>query len=249
MDRRSVWTRATARWSSPRHKPWTSPFEAAVDRIAENVWILRYPLRLLGVEIGRSVTIIRLGNGKLVIHSTAPFTAADVAAIQSLGKPGWMVDVTAFHNSFAEEGRRAFPLLRYLVPDRFPKAIALKCEPLDPAPAEWAGQLEVLRIEGVPRIQEHAVFHAPSRTLIVGDLLFNFGQHALGWTKFFARRVMRLKELVGMSPFFRMMIRDQRAFDDSIRKILRWEFDRIIVGHGEIIEFEAKQRVSELLSG
>ncbi len=52
-----------------------------------------------------------------------------------------------------------------------------------------------------------------------------------------------------MSPFFRMMIRDQRAFDDSIRKILRWEFDRIIVGHGEIIEFEAKQRVSELLSG
>ncbi len=169
--------------------------------------MLRYPMRLLGVEIGRNVTIIRLGNGKLAIHSTAPFTAADVAAIQSLGEPGWMLDVTAVHDSFAEEGRRAFPSFRYLVPNRFPKATALNSEPLDPAPAEWAGELDVLRIEGMPRIQEHAVFHAASRTLIVGDLLFNFGPDASGWTKFFARYVMRLKELVGMSPFFGMMIR------------------------------------------
>ncbi len=59
---------------------------------------------------------------------------------------------------------------------------------------------------------------------------------------------MRLKDFVGISPFFRMMIRDRTAFDASIRKILEWEFDRIIVGHGEIIETEAKRRISELLS-
>lgn len=217
-------------------------------QVADNVWVLRYPLRLFGVNIGRTVTIVRLNTGRLIIHSTAPFMAADVAEIRSLGEPAWMLDVTAFHDSFVDEGRQAFPSVSYFVPPNLARSTALHAESLDHTPAEWAGELEVLRLGGLPRIQEHAVFHGPSRTLIVADLLFNFGEGASGWTKFFARHVMRLKDFVGMSPFFRMMIRDRTAFDASIRKILEWEFDRIIVGHGEIIETEAKQRISELLS-
>ncbi len=52
-----------------------------------------------------------------------------------------------------------------------------------------------------------------------------------------------------MSLFFRLMIKDRAAFEESLRPVLRWDFDRIIVGHGEIIVFGAKERVSELLSG
>lgn len=219
-----------------------------MEQVADNVWVLRYPLRLVGVNIGRTVTIIRLNSGRLIIHSTASFTAADVAAIRSLGEPAWMLDVTAFHDSFVAEGRRAFPFVSYFVPPNFKCRTALRAESLDRPPAEWAGEVEVLPLGGLPRIQEHAVLHRPSRTLIVADLLLNFGQDASGWTKFFARRVMRLKDFVGMSPFFRLMIRDRTAFGSSIRTILEWKFDRIIVGHGEIISARAKQRISELLS-
>ncbi len=56
-----------------------------------------------------TVTLIRLRSGKLVIHSTAPFTPEDVAAIRALGEPGWLLDGILRHDTFANEGREAFP--------------------------------------------------------------------------------------------------------------------------------------------
>ena len=56
---------------------FTNSFHA---KTGENLWVLPYPLRLLGANFGRMVTIVRLGSGKLVIHSTGPFTPADSLA-------------------------------------------------------------------------------------------------------------------------------------------------------------------------
>ncbi|MBA3272403.1 MAG: hypothetical protein H0T11_00825 [Chthoniobacterales bacterium] len=220
-----------------------------MEQVAENLWVPRYPLGLLGVEIGRTVTIVRLKSGKLVIHSTAPFTSGDVAQISSLGEPAWLLDATTFHDSFAEQGRRVFSTIPYLVPEGFPGAASLNAQPLHRSPDEWTDELEVLPVGGVPRIRENVMFHVPSRTLVVADLLFNFGQKASGWTKFFARYVMRLKDGVGTSPFFRSMIRDRAAFEDSIRKMLSCDIERIIVAHGEMIERDPKQHLERLLSG
>ncbi|MFN2507675.1 MAG: hypothetical protein ABR589_02770 [Chthoniobacterales bacterium] len=91
------------------------------------------------------------------------------------------------------------------------------------------------------------MFHIPSRTLIVADLLFNFGAPASWWTRMVARHVMQLKDLVGMSPFFRLMIRDRAAFRRSLEQVMEWDFERVIVAHGEIIETEARKRIGDLV--
>ena len=62
------------------------------------------------------------------------------------------------------------------------------------------------------------------------------------------RRVMRLKDLVGMSPFFRLMIRDRVAFARSIRAIMERDFERVIVAHGEPIPRDGKKWMTEALS-
>ena len=133
------------------------------------------------------------------------------------------------------------------MPDGFPRAKELRAESLSPAPAEWGDELQIRKIDGMPKVQEHALFHAPSRTLIVGDLLFNFGADASGWTRFIARYVMRLPSLTGMSAAFRFMIQDREAFQRSVLKILEWDFDRVIVGHGEKIETEGKRKLRIVL--
>jgi hypothetical protein len=92
------------------------------------------------------------------------------------------------------------------------------------------------------------VLHVPSRTLIVADLLFNFRHSSSRWTKLFARNVMRLKNLSGMSPFFRSMIRDRAAFHQSLNEVLTWDFDRVIVGHGEPIATGGKERLRDIVS-
>lgn len=221
----------------------------ALERIAENVWTLHYPLPVLGNDFGRTVTVVRLASGKLVIHSTAPFTAGDIQAIRQLGEPGWLLDATLFHDSFAKEGCRSFERVPYLAPPGFKDVAEVQTRPLFPPPQEWNGELEVLPLAGMPKVQEHVLFHRPSRTLIVCDFLFNFGRHSGSWwTRFFLRNVMRLKNGVGMSAFFRLMLRNREAFKESVRTILTWDFERIVVGHGEVIDRDAQRIFREELA-
>jgi hypothetical protein len=217
-----------------------------VQQVGENIWLLRYPLRALGIDFGRNVTLIRLGSGRLVIHSTAPFSPADAATIGSLGEPGWLLDGTLFHDTFAAQGRSAFPTIPYLAPIGFAKVAGIPAAPLDPPPEGWSGQLEVLPLAGMPRLREHVFLHRASRTLIVCDLLFHFAP-ATAWARFFACWMMRLPDGIGMSAFFRLMIRDRRAFETSLRQLMEWDFDRIIVSHGEMISSRAKEVLAEVL--
>jgi hypothetical protein len=218
-----------------------------MNSLAENLWVLHYPFRLAGGDLGRTVTIIRLRSGELVIHSTGLFTPEDVAAISGLGKPGWLMDVTLMHDTLSKRGREAFPGLPFLAPPGFSRVAGFPTEPLIPAPAAWGNELEVLWLEGVPSMEEHAVFHRPSRTLIVADLLFNFGSNVSAWTRFLVLCVVGSKHHPGMPRPFRMAVKDKAVFQRSVRALMQWDFDRIIVGHGEIVETDGKRRLGEAL--
>lgn len=219
-----------------------------MKQVAENVWMLRYPLPILGNDFGRNVTIIRLQSGKLVIHSTAPFTAADIEKIRQLGDPGWLLDATLFHDSFAKEGCRSFERVPYLAPPGFREVAEVQTRPLCPAPNEWNGELDVFPLAGMPKVQEHVLYHRASRTLIVCDFFFSFRHGGSTWMRFALRYLLRLKNGVGMSGFFRFMIKDRAAFVESVRPIVSLDFERIIVGHGDPIEHDAKRVFREELA-
>jgi hypothetical protein len=215
--------------------------------VAENLWIEHYPLDLLGGHQGRVVTVIRLSTGCLIIHSTGPFTATDVAEIKALGNPGWLVDSMLRHDTFAKEGRAAFPNVPYLVPEGFSAGADITTQPLLPAPPEWQPEVRVLLVEGMPKAQEHVFLHVPSRTLIVADLVFNFPE-STGWTSFFRKTLMGVKEHPDSARLFPLLIKDRPAYDRSISQLLTWDFDRIIVGHHEVVESGGKERLKSALA-
>jgi hypothetical protein len=217
--------------------------------IAQGVAVMQYPLRAFGIDFHRCVTLLRLTDGRVVIHSSAPFTAEDVEAIRLLGKPSWQVEATLMHDTFARAAHTVFPDIPYLAPDGFAKLSGVPTQPLNPLPPEWAGEIEVLRVEGLRKINEHAFFHRASRTLVLADLLFHFPADARGWSRFFAQRIMRLPRLFGISAFFRLMIRDQEAFARSLKKVLEWDFEQIVVGHGEPMQENAKTIFAQSLRG
>ena len=209
-------------------------------QLEENLWLARYPLRLLGINFDRNVTIIRLASGKLVIHSTAPFTAEDLLAIRELGDPGWLLDATLYHDSYAREGCRAFSRIPYLAPRGFRQIAGVTTQPLEQPPLEWDGELEVLSLDEASKTHEHLIYHRASGTLIVCDLLFHFPANSRGWTRVFVRTVMRLPRLIGMSAFFRMSINDKQSFTRLMERVMQWDFNRLIVGHGDPIERDGK---------
>ena len=216
--------------------------------LAENLWLLSYPLKLLGVDLGRKVTILRLKSARLIVHSTGPITDHDVAAIKELGQPGWLVDVMLRHDTFSREALTAFPGVPYLGPEGFADVVEYPTQPLLPPPAEWAGEVEVLELQGVPSMRETVMLHVPSRTLIVADLAMNFPNDQPAWQELLLKLAVGKHHAPGISRSFKVLVRDETALKKSIAVMMAWDFDRLIVGHGEPILRGAKARLAQALT-
>ncbi|WP_200268685.1 hypothetical protein [Luteolibacter pohnpeiensis] len=199
------------------------------------------------MDIQRNVAVLRLKNDQLVIHSTAPFSEQDIQDITSLGNPTWLVDALLRHSTFAREGVKAFPDARYLAPPGFDQEAEVTTENLLQPPAEWSGEIEVLSIDGAPDFGEIVMLHVASKTLVVCDLIINF-PHESSWIQ---KQFLKLgsvggKSHPGMTKPFQNAIQDRAAFIQSIRKLLEWDFDRIIIGHGDRIESNGKRLLAKV---
>jgi hypothetical protein len=216
--------------------------------VAENLWLMRYPLSMLGAQMGRNVTLIRLRSGKIVVHSSAPFTRQDVATIHKLGDPAWLVEAMLRHDTFSSQGRSAFPDAVYLAPAGFASQARVSTLPLFPPPEEWAEELDVVRVLGAPSFDEHVFFHRPSHTLIVADLIFNFGADEPLWTELMLKiAAVGGEHTPGMTRLFKSAIENEEAFRSSMAAILAWDFNRIIVGHGDMIANSGREKLKMAL--
>lgn len=209
-----------------------------INNFASSCFTLRYPLKVLGASLGRIVTIFRLKSGKLVLHSTGPLTPEDCAAIREIGEVRAIVEATNFHDTFSLETMAQFAEARYFAPSGFPLNIELKTEPIENGKEIWGDELIWELLAGIPRLNEWVCFHPESKTLVVADLLFNCRPENFAGRVFFALAGNR--GWPGNCRLFRMCIRDRNALESSLRRVLSWDFERVIVAHGHPIEEDAK---------
>jgi hypothetical protein len=94
-------------------------------------------------------------------------------------------------------------------------------------------------------MREVAFFHRASRTLILVDLVENFTNATEG-TNWFLRAAFRA---VGMwnratpAPEYKMGWGDKALVRDAMQRIVAWDFDRVIVSHGDLITRDARDVV------
>lgn len=90
---------------------------------------------------------------------------------------------------------------------------------------------------------EVAFLDKASKTLIVTDLLENIGEKSgpVGWQlKLWWKVVFRMWDNPKPAPEYQMGWKNKRAAKRSLERILEWDFDRIVLSHGENIEADAK---------
>jgi hypothetical protein len=104
----------------------------------------------------------------------------------------------------------------------------------DEAPAEWRDEVQQLFFRGRPYENEVAFFHRPSRTLFLCDLAFNFGPRAAAPTRLLMK-LIRSYGRFGPSKLDPLLIRDRDAARGSLERILAWDFDRVVVAHGDVL--------------
>lgn len=156
-----------------------------------------------------------------------------------LGEVAALVDVTNFHDTFAELGSAMFPQARYFAPNGFPHRQQLKAEAIENGQDIWGNELVWIPIDGVPRINEWACFHPQSKTLVLADLIFNCRPTDFRGKLFFA--LAGIRGWPGNCRLFRMLIRNRNQFEQSIRAILALDFERLVVAHGDPVEEDAKE--------
>jgi hypothetical protein len=101
-------------------------------------------------------------------------------------------------------------------------------------------------IRGAPKRQEVVFFHPASRTIYTADLVFNIGTPH-GVLAPLAYRAMGVYRQLGMMRMWLHWIDDRAAFRRSIDRILAWDFDRIAVAHGSIVETDGHARLEQAL--
>jgi len=72
-------------------------------------WVAETPLRSHRIEVGRRMTVIRLAEGGLFIHSAARLTPELRDDLERLGPVRFVVSPNRMHHFFMEEYARAWP--------------------------------------------------------------------------------------------------------------------------------------------
>ncbi|HEY0194712.1 MAG TPA: hypothetical protein VGC42_26550 [Kofleriaceae bacterium] len=101
--------------------------------------------------------------------------------------------------------------------------------------------LSYVVVEGAPRRNEVVFFHRPSKTIYTADLFFNI-QQSEGLLSSIPLRLMGIYRRFGMPKMWKHWVVDRAAFGRSIDKILAWDFDRVVMAHGEPLDQDAHDR-------
>jgi hypothetical protein len=160
--------------------------------IADRLWIVDGPVvRWFTMPFPTRMTLARLGDGSLWIHSPIPLTPELRAFVMSLGRPRWIVSPNKLHHLFMQPWREAFAEARLFAPP------GLRAKRPDlafdgdlgatPEPA-WSREIDQVPFEGSRALEEIVFVHNASRTAIFGDLIENFDPASLSaFHRFIAR--------------------------------------------------------------
>ena len=188
------------------------------------------------------MTVLRLKDGQLILHSPVPVSPSDERRLAELGPVSFIV-VPQAHGRFAAQVAHQYPnaqLLSAPFPSRRQRGLSFRGGLTDQPPSPWSGQVDSLFVHGF-RLNEVVLLHRISRTLILTDLCFNICRSSSlvaraflrangAWQRFGPSRMIRL--------FF---VSDRPAFRESIERILDWDFERIIPGHGDVLNAGGKE--------
>ena len=212
-----------------------------------HLWLAPYAVRLAGTHFDARMTVIRLDSGKLILHSPCAITAVVGAEIAALGSVAHIVAPGNFHHMHVASAQEAFPSAKtWICPGVERRHPGIRYDGVlnDAAPVEWAEEIDQVLAQGSRIMREIAMFHRASRTLILVDLIENFTDatpNAGGTLKFCFKYVLRMWDNPRPAPEYRMWWTDRKAAANSLRRILLWDFERIVLSHGDLIERNAKE--------
>jgi hypothetical protein len=229
--------------------------------VAPDIGIVDGPLEYLTVAGIRlplpfttRMTVVRLSNGDLFLHSPVRFDGKLADALQGLGTVRHLVSPNQFHYAHIGEWAKAFPdATSWAAPRvrgrararhvdvRFTRDLAA-----DP-PDEWSREIDQTLFPG-GYFKEVIFFHKASRTLILTDTIINLELDKVDEPWRTATRLTGMYHPDG-GIFFGMrlpLLLQRRKAKAAIGKIHSWRPRRILLSHGRWFEADVDRVLSRI---
>lgn len=218
-------------------------------KIATDLWVAEQPLRYFGLPVGTRMTVVRSPqDNDLAVISPIRLDAPLRQSLDALGRVSIAIAPNAFHHLFLPEFKAAYPDCQLLAaPGVAAKQPQLSLDriltegdrSLSALDCRAFTGLATLGASGPLPLEEFAFFHETSKTLILTDTAFFFDESFPLITQFAGRLLGSYKQL-RPSLLEKLASPDKQLVRTTLQRILAWDFERVIVAHGSIIEGDAK---------
>ena len=229
--------------------------------LAPNIGIVDGPFEYLTVggirlplPFTTRMTVVRLANGDLFLHSPIKFDERLAKELCALGTPRHLVSPNQFHYAHIGEWAKAFPdTITWASPRVRQRARArhvdvdfkrdLEASP----PEEWHREIDQLLFPG-GYFKEFIFFHKASRTLILTDAIINIELDKISepWrtaTKLTGMYYPRGQIFFGMRLPLLVQRRKAKA---AIGSIHSWQPQRIVLSHGRCFDADADKVIRRI---
>ncbi len=222
-----------------------------LKEIDTDIWVADAPFKYFGLSVGTRMTVVRLANRGLAVISPIQLDNDIAQQLDKLGTVSHIIAPNLYHYLFASDFKAFYPQAIFWATsgmevkkpelpinrtinnntDDFPSN--LQCVLFD--------GFRTLGLKGLDIVNEWVFFHPKSRTLILTDTAFHFDDNFPLITQFAARVIGGYKNL-SPSLLEKVATTEKAKVKLAVQKILDWDFERVIMAHGSIIESQGKQR-------
>lgn len=227
-----------------------------MERLHDALWIHEDDGTLAGLRLRRRATVVQLAGGGLWVHSPTPLTPPFQSGLAAIDEVASLVAPNNGHCSWIGEWADAYPRAEIHVAEGVPtRRSKLRVDRIMSPTMEprWASDFDQSTMVGAPLFDESVFLHKASRSLIVSDLIQNHNRSdQRGVGKLIARFASEPQGYKGLCLAHQLKragtIEDCEAFSKFLDTIEGWNFDRIIVAHGDVVEDRAREVLTDLLS-
>ncbi|WP_017299532.1 DUF4336 domain-containing protein [Nodosilinea nodulosa] len=214
--------------------------------VGDNIWIVDGPIvqmQMYGTHIPfpTRMTVIRLANGDLFVHSPIELTDGLKAEIDGLGRVQHLVSPNKLHYAAIAPWGAVYPAaIKWASPGVRQRAAAVGIpvsfdRDLGEQPdVAWADEIDQLIVHGSRFFEEVVFFHRATRTLILTDLIENFERDKLNGPWAWIMALSGAADPDGKAPIDMRLTfwgRKQQA-RVGVEQMLAWQPDKVILAHG-----------------
>jgi hypothetical protein len=231
--------KANTSWDVLPHLP--------IEKLEPNLWRVQGSLR--GMALKRVMTLVRLDDGRIVVHSAIALEDEAMAEIEAWGKPAVLLVPNGYHRLDAPAWVERYPDLEVMCPSGArPRVEAVVRVDGDYGDLDAGKTLKIETLDGIAAAEGVLTVRSPSgTTLVFNDAVFNM-PHGRGLAGWFFRYVTASTGGPRVPRLFRwFVVKDRAAFGAHLERLADTPgLIRIIVSHHRMITDRPSETLREV---